>query len=159
MGLELIGLSNGCLNLIKIAQVGKKKLSILLDHVTPTLLSELDSLKNEHRNPDVRSKAQAVIRQVKEYRRRGSLNEGVVIVENRIRLRASAVEPRVEEVLPWLDSTSPDDRILASCVEAMRTHPRSAVALVTGDINLQSKAEFACIPFFEPPEKSDVKDH
>lgn len=128
---------------------GLPKFEILL---VPTLLSELDTLKNEHRNPDVRQKAQDVIRQIKEYRRRGSLNDGVVVVTNRIRLRASAVEPQVQEVLPWLSTASPDDRMLASCVEAMRAHPRSSVALVTGDINLQNKAEFALVPFIEPPE-------
>jgi predicted ribonuclease YlaK len=79
------------------------------------------------------------------------LNDGVDVVSNRIRIRSIATEPCVDEVLPWLDPTSPDDRILASCVETMRVHPRSKVALVTGDINLQNKAEFARIPFLEPP--------
>ena len=41
--------------------------------LTPALLSELDLLKTEHRNQDVRNKAQEIIRQIKEYRRRGSL--------------------------------------------------------------------------------------
>lgn len=125
--------------------------------LVPTLLAELDKLKNEHRNADVRQKAQSVIRQIKEYRRRGPLNDGVVVVANHIRLRSSAVEPQVAEVLPWLDSTSQDDRIIASCVEAMRVHPRSMVALVTGDINLQNKAEFARIPFIEPPSPVTAK--
>jgi len=127
---------------------GLSEFEILL---VPTLLSELDSLKTEHRNPDVRQKAQSVIRQIKEYRRRGSLSDGVVIVENQIRLCSFAVEPRVDEILPWLNADSPDDRMLASCVEAMRIHPRSMVALVTADINLQNKAEFARVPFIEPP--------
>jgi len=134
---------------------GFSEFDILL---VPTLLSELDGLKNEHRNPHVREKAQSIIRQIKEYRRRGPLNTGVVVVSNRIRIRSIAIEPRVEEVLPWLDPTSADDRMLASCVETMRVHPRSKVALVTGDINLQNKAEFARIPFVEPPASgtSDV---
>ena len=45
-----------------------------------------------------------------------------------------------------------DDRLLATVVEVMRLHPHSPVTLVTRDINLQNKAEFACIPFVEPPE-------
>lgn len=118
--------------------------------MVPTLLAELDKLKNEHRNTDVRQKAQSVIRQIKEFRRRGSLNDGVN-VNSRIRLRTFATEPQVTEVLPWLDPASQDDRIIASCIEIMRVHPRSIVALVTGDINLQNKAEFARIPFIEPP--------
>ena len=128
---------------------GLSEFDILL---VPTVLSELDALKNEHRNPDVRRKAQSIIHQIKEYRRRGPLKEGVVVVSNRIRVRSTAAEPRVDEVLPWLDPASADDRMLASCVEAMRVHPRSMVVLVTGDINLQNKAEFARIPFLEPPE-------
>lgn len=125
--------------------------------LAPTLLAELDSLKIEHRNPDVRHKAQQIILQIKEYRRRGSLKDGVTVVKDRIRLRSTAVEPHVREALPWLDPTSNDDRMLASCIEAMRAHPRSVVALVTRDINLQNKAEFGGVPFLEqPPEKPGV---
>ncbi len=124
--------------------------------LVPLVLSELDTLKINHRDSNVKQKAQAVIRQIKEYARRGSLSVGVTIVANRIRLRALASEPRVEETLFWLDPTVPDDRMLASTVEAMRMHPRSTVALVTGDINLQNKAAFAGIPFLEPPVGADV---
>lgn len=120
--------------------------------LVPTLLEELDSLKVKHQNPEVRQKAQNIIRQIKEYRRRGPLNDGVTIIANKISLRTFAVEPHVEDALPWLDKTSCDDRILASCVEAMRMHPRSVVTLVTGDINLQNKAEYSRIMYIEPPE-------
>jgi len=123
--------------------------------LVPAILSELDSIKVEHRNPEVREKAKAVIRQIKEYRRRGSLSEGVDVVVDRIRLRAMAAEPQVNQALPWLDAHSSDDRMLASCVEAMRLHPRSRVALVTADINLQTKAEFARLPILEPPDVQD----
>lgn len=120
--------------------------------LVPTVLAELDELKVSHRNSDVRDKANALIRQVKEYRRRGKLTAGVPVVRNRITLRALAVEPDLDASLPWLDRANADDRILASCVEVMRTHPRAVVVLVSGDINLQNKAEFALIPFLEPPE-------
>ncbi len=123
--------------------------------LVPSLLSELDAIKVEHRNPEVREKAKAIIRQIKEYRRRGSLSDGVDVVAERIRLRSMAAEPRVDQALPWLDPHSPDDRLLASCVEAMRIHPRSRVALVTADINLQNKAEYARIPILEPPHAQD----
>jgi len=131
---------------------GVSKFEVLL---VPALLAELDSIKISHRNPEVKEKARSIIRQIKEYRRRGPLGEGVDVVAKRIRLRSTAAEPQVDEVLPWLDPESPDDRLLASCVEAMRRHPRSRVALVTGDINLQNKAEFARIPFLEPPGVED----
>lgn len=118
--------------------------------LVPSVLAELDELKINHRNPDVRDKANALIRQVKELRRRGRLTDGVTVVRDRITLRALAVEPNLDASLPWLDPTNDDDRILASCVEVMRAHPRAAVVLVTGDINLQNKAEFALVPFLEP---------
>lgn len=120
--------------------------------LTPTVLSELDDLKMNHRIEAVRDKAKGLIRQIKEYRRRGRLADGVPLKKGTISLAASAIEPRFEDTLPWLDSANSDDRLLASVIEVMRQRPRSAVVLVTGDINLQNKAEFADIPFVEPPD-------
>jgi predicted ribonuclease YlaK len=56
------------------------------------------------------------------------------------------------ESLPWLDAGNRDDRFIASVIEVMRAHPRSAVVIVTRDVNLQNKAEFASLPFVEPPD-------
>jgi hypothetical protein len=42
--------------------------------------------------------------------------------------------------------------LLAGVIEVMRIRPRSPVLLVTRDINLQNKAEFADVPFIEPPD-------
>ncbi len=120
--------------------------------LVPAVLAELDALKVNHRNPDVREKAERLIRQIKDYRRRGSLAEGVSIHGNRVTLRAVAVEPNPGEVLSWLSSESADDVLLAATLVVMRDHPRTAVGLVTRDINLQNKAEFAGVPFLEPPE-------
>jgi predicted ribonuclease YlaK len=63
-----------------------------------------------------------------------------------------AVEPDADHVLPWLDLSNEDDRILAAFVDVMRQHPRSPVVLVTRDINLQNKAEYAALAFVEPPD-------
>lgn len=120
--------------------------------LVPTVLSELDSLKINHRNETVRQKAETLIRQIKEYRRRGNLTEGVPIVKNKIDMVAVAIEPNAKATLPWLDLENSDDRILATVIEAMRSRPRSSVTLVTRDVNIQNKAEFARIPFVEPPE-------
>ncbi len=126
---------------------GINKFEIVL---IPMLLSELDSIKMDHRNPDVRAKAQTIVKQIKEYRRRGSLLTGVIIIKDKITLKTIALEPKMEESLPWLDNNSPDDRMLAAFIEVMRTHTRSKVVLVTRDINLQNKAEFAGLYFIEP---------
>lgn len=120
----------------------------------PTVLSELDKLKMDSRSESVRQKAEKLIRQIKEYRRRGRLTEGVTLVRDKSRMIAIAVEPAFSESLSWLDANNNDDRFIASCIEIMRQMPDNQVVLLTRDINLQNKAEFARIPFLEPPEQS-----
>jgi len=120
--------------------------------LTPTVLAELDEMKVAHRNPEVRAKAERLIRQIKEYGRRGDLRAGVPIVSGRITARSIAIEPRLDESLPWLDPTNNDDRLLACTIEIIRQNVRSVVVLVTADINLQNKAHFARLPVCEPPE-------
>lgn len=118
----------------------------------PTILGELDKLKVEHRNEDVRDKAKKLIRQIKGYRSRGELTSGVPLRTGRSTIRCEAAEPRAERALSWLDFANNDDRLLASFLEVVRRHVRSDVRLVTLDINLQNKAGFADVPFIEPPE-------
>lgn len=122
---------------------------------TPIVLAELDELKVSHRNPNVREKAERVIRRIKELARRGDPHVGVPVINNRITARSVAVEPNMNETLPWLDATNNDDRFLASVIEIMRENVRSTVTIVTGDVNLQNKAGFARIPFCEPPPVSE----
>lgn len=117
--------------------------------LVPMVLSELDDLKTRNRDPKIQQRAREVIRRIKRYRDLGSLSEGVPIVPGRSRLLAAATEPRVPETLPWLDAMVPDDRFIASVIEVMRRHSRSAVVLVTRDINMQNKAAFARLPFLE----------
>jgi hypothetical protein len=118
----------------------------------PSVLKELDELKILHRNENVREKADSLISRIKGYRARGSLTKGVTLVRDVSEIMAIATEPDMTRSLPWLDPQSEDDRILAATLEIMRERPRSAVTLVTRDINLQNKAEFARIPFSEPPD-------
>ena len=122
----------------------------------PTVLSELDHLKVTGRVESVRDKAQRLVRQMMEYRRRGNLFEGVVLRKGSHRLRTMAVEPDFEHSLPWLDPENNDDRLLAGFIEVMRQHPRCPVTLVTGDINLTNKADYARIPCVPPPEPPTV---
>lgn len=117
--------------------------------LTPTVLSELDHLKINHRVESVREKSQKIIRQIKEFRRRGKLTEGVPMVKNKSEILAVATEPDFTSTLEWLDSNNNDDKLIASTLEIMRRHPHSPVLLMTGDINLQNKAELAQIPITE----------
>jgi len=120
--------------------------------ITPPILSELDALKINHHNETVRQKAVALINQIKEFRRRGKLNEGVILVKGKSTLLAIATEPNMKNTLPWLDPSNNDDRFLAIVIEVMRIRPRSIVLAVSRDINFQNKAELARVPFVEPPE-------
>jgi len=61
--------------------------------LVPTVVSEVDRLKVEHRNDAVRDRADQLIRRLKEYRRRGLLTAGVPLVNGRSYLLAIAVEP------------------------------------------------------------------
>lgn len=120
--------------------------------LTPSVLADLDRHKIEHKNPEVRAKAERLIRGVKEYRRRGSLADGVTIARGVSSVATIATEPRMGDSLYWLDAANDDDRIIASVLEVMRVRPRSAVVLVTRDINMQNKAGYGRIPFVEPPD-------
>lgn len=122
----------------------------------PTVLAELDKLKVDSRSDNVRQKSEKLIRQIKGYRNRGRLTEGVTLVRNKSQIVAIAVEPIFSESLSWLDANNNDDRLLASCLEIVRQMPGDQVVLLTRDINLQNKAEFAHIPFMEPPELPEI---
>jgi hypothetical protein len=119
--------------------------------LAPSVVVELDELKVNDRNEDVREKAESLIRRIKGYRTRGELTAGVPLVTGTSMIRAFPVEPKVDESLPWLDPTNRDDRFIATALEVVRQHPRSAVTIVTRDLNLQTKAEYARFPFVEPP--------
>jgi hypothetical protein len=119
--------------------------------LVPVVLSELDGLKVNHRNADVREKAEGLVRRIKGYRDRGSLRDGVPLKQGVSRVRSVAVEPDFSASLSWLDPSHADDRLVATFIEVMRRNPRSSVVLVTRDLNLQNKMEFARLPFMEPP--------
>jgi K+/H+ antiporter YhaU regulatory subunit KhtT len=114
----------------------------------PTVLGELDKLKFNHRNPDVRDKAEKVIKRIKGWRGQGSLTDGVT-VDKTIVVRALYKEPDMENTLSWLDSSVQDDRIIANVLYVQAENTSSVVHLVTGDINLQNKADVAFISILE----------
>ena len=91
-----------------------------------------------------------VVRRIKGWRNQGSLHEGVTLHQT-IRIRAIAEEPDVRGTLRWLDPSNRDDRIIASTLGVQMLAPSAQVILVTGDINLQNKAEAAKLPYAETP--------
>ena len=110
----------------------------------PTVLAELGRLSLGHSNPDVRERARRVVANVKAWRRQGSLHGGV-IVDGTITVFARYKDPDMSSTLPWLSPYVEDDRIIASILELQMEHPAATVVLVTGDVNLQNKAEAALI--------------
>lgn len=116
--------------------------------MVPPVLAELDDLKDRGRTEDVRKAATAAIRRLKGLRDRGDPREGVK-VERRTTLRFEHRDVRPSEILEWLDPTVPDDRLLAAALDLQGRHPGAAVVLVTGDINLQTKAAVAALPFLD----------
>ena len=110
----------------------------------PTVLAELDSMKNSHRNPDFRKKVKSAITRIKGWRNQGSLLDGVT-VNRTITVRAVASEPDMQRTLTWLDEHNRDDRIVATVLEVQSAHPTARVVLITGDINLLNKADVARI--------------
>ena len=110
----------------------------------PTVLAELDTLKNNYRNPDFRKKVNKAITRVKGWRNQGSLRDGVT-VSRTITVKAIAIEPDMQHSLAWLDKENRDDRIIAAVLEAQSAYPTARVVLVTGDINLLNKADVARI--------------
>ena len=110
----------------------------------PTVLGELDQLKNNHRNPDFREKVNKAITRIKGWRHQGHLPSGVT-VDGTITVKAVAKEPDMSATLTWLDKENRDDRIIASVLDVQSSYPNAQVVLVTGDINLSNKADLARI--------------
>lgn len=119
--------------------------------LVPSVISELDSQKVNHRNEDVRNKASALIRKFKEYRRRGDIHVGVSVIKDRIIFRAVATEPKMDKSLSWFDPANADDRFLAASLEIMRSNMGAEVYIVTSDFNMLNKADLAGIPSVEVP--------
>jgi rRNA-processing protein FCF1 len=119
--------------------------------ILPTVLSELDKHKINHRNEEFRKKVTSVIKRLKGYRKQGDILEGVT-VNKTITVRMIATEPDFDKTLGWIDSNNNDDRIVANALELQINNPTNRVILVTSDINLQNKAELANLTVFDADE-------
>jgi hypothetical protein len=105
----------------------------------PTVLAELDKHKINHRNESVRKCSERLIRQIKEYRRRGSLIDGVTLRTGKSVIQTVAIEPDLSKSLPWLDASNEDDRLLAAMIEVIRRNPRAYCVLVHGISTFRTK--------------------
>lgn len=119
-------------------------------HLVPTVLGELDDLKDRGKTQELRDQAQAVVRRLKGLRDKGDLAAGVTLTKT-ITVRTEAREVDVRGVLDWLDPAVPDDRLLAAALRLQSDHPAGSVVLVTSDLNLQNKADAVGMPYLETP--------
>lgn len=126
--------------------------------LVPTVLSELDELKEGRLGQSRTEKANKINRQIKEYGRRGNASRGVPLVTGISTFRMIAPEPQMDRTLPWLDRSVNDDRILASYLEIVRQSLNSPTALVTRDVGLQNKASMAGVRWLEPPDPPMDRD-
>ena len=120
-----------------------------LIHLVPTVLGEIDTLKDQGRVPEVREKAAKLATRIKGLRDRGKLTEGVPVA-GRISAIADPRDPSFEHLPAWLDPSTPDDRILASALVLQAANPSAVVVLVAADINIQNKAEVCGLPYCDP---------
>jgi predicted ribonuclease YlaK len=114
--------------------------------ITPTVLTELDKLKINHRNEEFRNKVKSVIKRLKGFRNQGNVLEGVT-VDKTITIKMTAVEPNFSKTLKWLDPANEDDRIIAGTLELQVRNPADRLVLMTSDINLQNKAQAAMLNY------------
>ena len=68
-----------------------------------------------------------------------------VTVDHSITVRACHCEPNMGRTLSRLDAIVQDNRSIASVIELQVEQPSARIVLVTGNINLQNKADVALI--------------
>ena len=131
---------------------GRQEFTFLL---LPTVLGELDDLKIGHKNPEVRDGAKRAISRIKGWRNQARQKGGTLVdgatVDGTITVKAHNIEPDMESSLSWLDESVPDDRIVAAVLAVEAENPSATALLITGDINLQNKADAALIETVETP--------
>jgi hypothetical protein len=107
-------------------------------HLVPTVLGELDDLKDRGKTQELRDQAQSVVRRLKGLRDKGNLATGVALTKG-ITVRAEAREVDVHGVLDWLDPTVADDRLLAAALRLQSDHVAGIVVLVTSTSTCRTK--------------------
>jgi len=110
------------------AAVGTAALTI---HLVPTVLGEIDNLKDQGRIAEVREKAAKLATRIKGLRDRGKLTQGVPVA-GKITAIADSRDPSFEHLPAWLDPSTPDDRILASALVLQAANPSAVVVLRRG---------------------------
>lgn len=126
-------------------------------HIPPVALGELDDLKRSGRTPELRQAANRAIRRLKGYRTNGDVLVGAPVA-GEVSVVFGVTEPQGDGLPGWLNLAVPDDRLVASALLLQSEHPGSWLAVVTSDLNLQTKLAAAGLPFVEgaDPNTTDI---
>jgi predicted ribonuclease YlaK len=114
----------------------------------PVVFRELDELKRNGRNPEIREAARRADTRLKGLRDNGDVRKGARVAGDVFAVFEHK-EPRSGGLPEWLDLDVPDDRLVASALLLQSSHPGSRVVTATGDMNLQNKLAAVGLPFIE----------
>jgi hypothetical protein len=115
-----------------------------------TTISELDDLKTGKRDENFRRRLKTAINHLSEMMTMGNIREGIEL-SNGIIVKMLATEPNFSNLPKWLDPSINDDRIVASAIELQRSNPKSSIAILANDLNMQNKGGLAGIPVMKVP--------
>lgn len=113
--------------------------------LTPTLTKELDELNYKNIDKGFKDKVRKSIKRIKGWRNQGKLTEGIIV--SGYSVKVIPTEPSFDHLPSWIDPNNLDDRFIGSVIELQRQYPSSEIIVVTNDINMQNKLEFADLSF------------
>lgn len=99
----------------------------------PTVISELDDLKEKNIESSRKEKAKKMIKRIKGWKTQGKVTEGITLNKT-ITLRAEVGEPLDNNLPAWLHLSKNDDKILAYILNIQIKSPSAIIILVTRDI-------------------------
>jgi len=114
----------------------------------PTVISELDDLKEKNPDSSRKEKAKKMIKRIKGWKTQGKITEGITLNKT-IRLKVEVGEPLDNNLPKWLHLSKNDDKILAYILNIQLKSPSAIIILVTRDINMQNKAETLNIEYID----------
>ncbi len=139
---------------IKYKEIIKEKSFTFI--LLPIVISELDKLKINNDNDNVKEKAKKLIKRIKGWRSQGNITEGVTL-DKTISLKAEVIEPNFKKMPSFLNIDNNDDIIIMYILNIQRRFPSATVILVSRDINMQNKAEHAMIECIDIEFEKDKK--
>jgi len=120
--------------------------------IPPTVISELDKLKVNHKSEDIKNKVRSIISHLKGYRNQGDIINAGIVIAKTINLKMIATEPKFDKSLSWLDPNNMDDRIIVTILDVEIHNLSNEVILITNDLNMQNKALLAGIKYLDTDE-------